>query len=68
MNEQELYKLYRTIREEIRNLGENIRPGASSTSPAGIFDSGYEQALDEAVDILDKHFAPLHDKFADQAA
>lgn len=68
MNEQEFYNLYRAIREEIRNLDENIRPNASSTSPAAIYDSGYEQALDEAVDILDKHFGPLHDKFADQAA
>jgi hypothetical protein len=68
MNEQELYNLYRTIREEIRNLGENIRPGASSTSPAAIYDSGYEQALEEAVDILDSHFAPLHEKLTSQAA
>jgi hypothetical protein len=67
MNEQELYSLYRAIREEIRNLGENIRPNASSTSREGIFDSGYEQALDEAVDILDKHFAPLHERLKEAA-
>jgi hypothetical protein len=68
MHEQELYNLYRTIREEIRNLGENIRPHASSTSREGIFDSGYELGIEEAVDILDKHFATLHERLMEQAA
>lgn len=68
MSEKELYKLYQTIREEMRNLDENIRPNASIYSQEGIYDAGYEQALEEAVDILDKHFAPLHNKLAEEAA
>jgi hypothetical protein len=67
MNEQDIYKLYRTIRGEIRNLGENIRPNAPSTSKEGIFDSGYETGIDEAVDILDRYFAPLHEKLKEAA-
>ncbi len=66
MTEQELYKLYRVIREELRDLYDNIRPEASVYSQEGIYDSGYEQALDESVEILDKHFTELNSKYYGQ--
>lgn len=55
----EVYKILKTIKDEVFKLYQNIDPTHGPYSQIGIWDAGYEKALDEATELIDKEIFKL---------